>query len=302
MKLTHYITLALCLLSFTNRAESASPQAPRNVKLSDFVKLAEEGMEEAQYLIGRSVLLDEEVLGEKYTDKAQALKWLDEAVKTNPINGWFVGSDFEHQGDPVKAQLYYQKSANAGYKKVFSDLAYLYLGQEHSKAGNLLAKRYFEAAASYGNFYALVRIGHIYQNGWGVEQDFIKAREYFQKAIDLGETAGYTALGEMKEKDLPNPDYKEILNLYLKDAQQGSGTATIAIKRLYLEHNEHLGLTPEVVLFWHYVDKYNAVINYGHPPLYLNQKTKIETELSKDQISEIKKRAETLFKSFSSKK
>jgi TPR repeat protein len=76
----------------------------------------------------------------------------------------------------------------------------------------------------------------MYQNGWGVEQDYKIAEEYFHKAINRGETTGYSALAVMKEKHLPNPDYKEILNLFLKDAPNGHPNAIMGIQRLYAEH------------------------------------------------------------------
>ena len=222
--------------------------------------------------------------------------------RSNPFNGWFVGRALSNRDKPVLAQKYFQKAVNAGYTKAFSNLAHLYLGDGHSKAGNLLAKRYLEAAASYGNAYAYVRIGHIYQNGWGVEQDLTKAEQYFQKAISQGETEDYTALGEMKEKYFPNPDYKEILDLYLKDAQNGRSTAIFGIKRLYKKHNQHVGLKKEEVLFWHYVDQFNSVINLGRPLSYLDKKTELASNFSSDQLSKIKKRAEALVKGFSNQK
>jgi hypothetical protein len=302
MKRPIFLLLTLCVWHFSNIANSASQQTSHEVTLNDFVKLAEEGSEDAQYLIGYSVLFDQEVSGEKYSNKKRAFEWLDASIKAIPFNGWFVGRKLADQGHTVLAQRYFQKAVNAGYTESFLNLAHLYLGTGYSKTGNLLAKRYFMAAASYGNHYAYVRIGHIYQNGWGVKQDFVKAEQYFQRAISLGESAGYTALGEMKEKHLPNPNYNEILGLYLKDARNGGSAGILGIKRLYKKHNQYVKLSSEEVLFWHYVDKYNSVINYGRPASFLDRKIKIADNFSSDQLLKIKKKAEALVKGFSNKK
>lgn len=296
MKQTICILLAVSFFYFTNGAHSKTPE---QATLSGMIKLAEEGDADVQYMLGYSTLFEEEVLGEKLSDLPRAKKWLDASIKTNPFYGWFIGSQFARKNSPILAQIYLQKAVNAGYTEAFSSLAHLYLGHEHSKAGNLLAKRYFEASASYGNFYSLVRIGHIYQNGWGVEQNFKEAKSYFKEAINHGETSGYTALGEMKEKHLPNPDFKEILSLYLRDALNGGSTAIMGIKRLYRKHNEHIGLTETNVLYWHYVDKYKGIHKLGMPISILEDETGLDDDLSNDQILKIKKKAEALVKSFS---
>ena len=48
------------------------------------------------------------------------------------------------------------------------------------------AAAYYELAAEKGDDYALISIGYLYQNGFGVEQSFEKAREYYQEALDKG--------------------------------------------------------------------------------------------------------------------
>jgi len=79
---TIYLFIAdFMFLHFSNTAYSNSQQPPQEVSLKDFVELAKEGSEEAQYLIGYSVLFDLEISGEKYLDQQQALTWLDSSIE-----------------------------------------------------------------------------------------------------------------------------------------------------------------------------------------------------------------------------
>jgi TPR repeat protein len=139
----------------------------------------------------------------------------------------------------------------------------------------------------------------MYQNGWGVEQDYKIAEEYFHKAINRGETTGYSALAVMKEKHLPNPDYKEILNLFLKDAPNGHPNAIMGIQRLYAEHPKETNLIQEDVLFWKYVQKYQMVAHLGFPKIILENRSKYHDGLTENKILEIREKAEALAKSFS---
>ena len=63
------------------------------------------------------------------------------------------------------------------------------------------AKRLKRAAENYSNFDVLA-VGIMYLNGYGVEQNFDKAREYFEKAAVLKANYANYFLGEMYEKGL----------------------------------------------------------------------------------------------------
>jgi TPR repeat protein len=302
MKRPIFLLLTLCFLSFSSTAYCGSYSLPENVSLTEIVKTAEKGDIHSQYLIGYSVLLDEEILGEKYKNRAQAMQWLDNAIAKKPYWAETIGTRLQRKGRLVDAQVFFQKAINLGHKAALYKLAMLYLGSNHSKRGNLLAKRYFEAAASYGDSEGYIRIGHIYQNGWGGEQNFMRAKEYFHKAINSGNTRGYSALAFMKEKDLTNPDYKEILSLYLKDALYGHPTAITGIKRLYADHKKEANLSQEDVLFWQYIQRYHMVESLNFPKTLLEQYTNYHNGLTEKQISNIKREAEALVKSFSNDK
>ena len=63
------------------------------------------------------------------------------------------------------------------------------------------AKRLKRAAENYGNFDVLA-VGIMYLNGYGVEQNFDKAREYFEKAAALKAHYANYFLGELYETGL----------------------------------------------------------------------------------------------------
>ena len=43
-------------------------------------------------------------------------------------------------------------------------------------------------------------LGRLYENGWGVTQDYGKARQWYQKAADAGDTAAKQALSRLRTK------------------------------------------------------------------------------------------------------
>jgi len=91
MKLSLCIKLAVCFFCLTNIVHGAE-QEPKAWTLNDYIELAENGSHEAQFLIGKSFVLNEKLLGEKFTDRERALKWLDEAIQKKPIYASLIGS------------------------------------------------------------------------------------------------------------------------------------------------------------------------------------------------------------------
>lgn len=302
MKQLLSISLVLFTLSFITPSYGGSSKLPTDATIHDIVKSAEEGDIHGKFVIGRSVLFDKEILGEKYKDRDQALKWLNEVIDEAPFYGGRIGFELAQKNRPVLAQRYLQKAIRNGHTLALRFLAGLYLGSQHSKEGNLLAKTYFEAAISYGESYGYVEIGYMHIYGFGVKQDYKMAEKYFKKAIYHGDTSGYSAIAIMKERFLPNPDYKEILDLFLKDAPSGHPIPIMGIKRLYEYHPKETGLTQEDVLFWKYVQRFQLPASLRSRKDVINKRSKYHEGLSDFKITEIKRSAEALVKSFSNDK
>ncbi|MBT5074801.1 MAG: sel1 repeat family protein [Kordiimonadaceae bacterium] len=51
--------------------------------------------------------------------------------------------------------------------------------------------------ANDGNSYAQIKIGFMYENGWGVAKDYTAARNWYQKAAKLNDPEGHVALAKL---------------------------------------------------------------------------------------------------------
>jgi len=78
-----------------------------------------------------------------------------------------------------------------------------------------------------GNAMAVNNLGAMYVDGYGVEQDYAKAMDYYQQAVDLGEEFAYAGIGELYrcgkgvEQDLIKAAecYKKVLESWADDPE-----------------------------------------------------------------------------------
>ena len=49
----------------------------------------------------------------------------------------------------------------------------------------------FQTGAAHGNANSMSNLGWLYRNGYGVAQDYAKAREWYEKAADNGDARRY---------------------------------------------------------------------------------------------------------------
>ena len=86
------------------------------------------------------------------------------------------------------------------YSRIFSDAGkhqLFQLGRHFFNRGRgHVATPLFEAAANRGHAHAQNALGHIYLNGWGVEQNAEKAQRWFKAAADQGHTDAQFSLGK----------------------------------------------------------------------------------------------------------
>ena len=78
------------------------------------------------------------------------------------------------------------------------------------------AHKWFEKAAADGNTAAMINLGRLYEQGLGVAQDFGKALEWFQKAGGVGDTAATLNLrrpNELPLQQIKAPDHEQNLQL-----------------------------------------------------------------------------------------
>jgi TPR repeat protein len=72
------------------------------------------------------------------------------------------------------------------------------------------AREWYEKAAALGNVWAAVFLGELYSLGHGVQQDFVQAGEWFQRAADQGNEKTQVNLRELYAKGtgLPQDDVR----------------------------------------------------------------------------------------------
>lgn len=110
-----------------------------------------------------------------------------------------------------------------------------------AKAKDLLANsRFTEAfvafsnAAGRGNSDAMVNVGQIYENGWGVLQDYGQARQWYEKAAGAGNTDAMKDLGNLFNEAHGVPqDYDQARQWYQKGADAGNFKAMTDLGNLY---------------------------------------------------------------------
>ena len=74
-----------------------------------------------------------------------------------------------------------------------------------------------------GDSGAYCNLGNMYDEGLGVNQDYKKAVEYYQKACDLGDSGAYCNLGVMYSSGLGVAvDKNKALQLYKKSCDMGN--------------------------------------------------------------------------------
>ena len=91
------------------------------------------------------------------------------------------------------------------------------------------------------NKYALPRamvnavwVAEVYQNGWGVPQDYSKARKWFVEAAAAGNTDAMINLGRLYEQGLGvAQDYGKALEWFRKALEDGNTDAMINLTRMY---------------------------------------------------------------------
>ncbi len=80
----------------------------------------------------------------------------------------------------------------------------------------------FMPDAESGNTYAQIKIGYMYENGWGVEKSYINAVDWYNRAIEGGDPEGSVAMAKLHAygRGLPR-DYNRVEALILDAAQKG---------------------------------------------------------------------------------
>ena len=95
------------------------------------------------------------------------------------------------------------------------------------------AKLEYEQAALAGSARAMNNLGLLYENGQGVERDYVQARAWYQKAADQGDAAAQNSLGVVYVRGQGvAKDYAQARAWLQKAADQGDADAISNLKEL----------------------------------------------------------------------
>jgi uncharacterized protein len=96
------------------------------------------------------------------------------------------------------------------------------------------AREWYEKAAGVGDARSMSDLGSLYDQGWGVAQDYAKARQWYEKAAEGGDVAGMVNLGELYDNGQGLPqDYAKAREWFEKAADKGEATAMGNLGGLY---------------------------------------------------------------------
>ncbi|WP_439239510.1 tetratricopeptide repeat protein [Lonepinella sp. BR2919] len=88
--------------------------------------------------------------------------------------------------------------------------------------------------AKNGDMYCQTAVGLAYQEGNGIKQDYVKAREWYTKAVNQGEGYAQFLLGVLYSNGFGvKQDYAKARELYIKAANQGMGAAQYNLGAIY---------------------------------------------------------------------
>ena len=94
----------------------------------------------------------------------------------------------------------------------------------------------FKAGADHGDATSMGHLGWLYYTGFGVTQDYIKAREWYEKALDKGYVQAMTNLGVLYASGHGvAQDYAKAREWYEKAADKGDTSATEALEQLSIK-------------------------------------------------------------------
>lgn len=116
-------------------------------------------------------------------DSEKALFYFLSSAAHDESSAYYYLSKFYQETDKEKSRNYLEKGIE------LKDLKCLFqAGKEcFDKSEWEKAKNYLTICADLYDSKSMYLLGQLYKNGWGVDQNIRKAKEYYQNAIDLGD-------------------------------------------------------------------------------------------------------------------
>src|SRR5215813_9055532 len=129
-----------------------------------------------------------------------------------------------------------KRATNEGNAEAMFNLGLLYANGQGVTQDYVRAREWYEKAAEKGFPSAMGNLGVLYHNGQGVAQDYGKAREWYEKAAEKGFPRAMGNLGVLYHNDQGvAQDYAKAREWYEKAAANGNATAMLNLGQLYEE-------------------------------------------------------------------
>ena len=157
---------------------------------------ADEGEPEAQYCLGRIYCNDEAAL-----DAVQSAHWYRKAAEQGHRQSQYELAELLIYGpseveDRTAGRQCLREVAEAGFADAQYELGDIYSSSfEHEETNRIYAVLWYRKAAEQGHARACLRLGMIYQNDSGVEQNIEEAISWYRKAFEHGQTYAASILG-----------------------------------------------------------------------------------------------------------
>jgi TPR repeat protein len=129
-----------------------------------------------------------------------------------------------------------KRATNEGNAEAMFNLGLLYANGQGVTQDYVRAREWYEKAAEKGFPSAMGNLGVLYHNGQGVTQDYVRAREWYEKAAEKGFPRAMGNLGLLYHNDQGvAQDYAKAREWYEKAAANGNATAMLNLGQLYEE-------------------------------------------------------------------
>jgi tetratricopeptide (TPR) repeat protein len=129
----------------------------------------------------------------------------------------------------------YRRGADNGNATAMGNLGLLYNNGFGVERDYAKAREWYEKAADKGNARAMYFLGLLYITAQGVPRDYAKAHEWFTKAAEKGELLAMSGLGSLYQQGFGVPqDYAKAREWFTKAAEGGDANAMASLGRLYL--------------------------------------------------------------------
>jgi TPR repeat protein/energy-coupling factor transporter ATP-binding protein EcfA2 len=146
------------------------------------------------------------------------------------------GNVFNQMDDDTKKEIFsvMQTGALHGNTSSVTSLGWFYENGYGVAQDYVRARKLYEEAADKGEALATNNLGGLYENGWGVAQNYAKARELYEKAAGKGDARAMNNLGRLYENGWGvAQDYMKARELYEKAAATGNPFAMGNLGLLY---------------------------------------------------------------------